>query len=88
MARDGQEPTSAMGVDIPLAVLSEKHQPLFRYFKQMFAQVTNPPIDAIREESVTDTTVYVGSDGKPAPGQPGELQRSPDQQPPSSPTWT
>ena len=63
MARDGQEPTSAMGVDIPLAVLSEKHQPLFRYFKQMFAQVTNPPIDAIREESVTDTTVYVGSDG-------------------------
>ena len=63
MARDGQEPTSAMGVDIPLAVLSEKHQPLFRYFKQLFAQVTNPPIDAIREESVTDTTVYVGSDG-------------------------
>ena len=63
MALTGQEPTSAMGVDVPLAVLSEKHQPLFRYFKQMFAQVTNPPIDAIREESVTDTTVYVGSDG-------------------------
>ena len=56
MALTGQEPTSAMGVDVPLAVLSEKHQPLFRYFKQMFAQVTNPPIDAIREESVTDTT--------------------------------
>ncbi len=63
MARDGAEPTAAMGDDLPLAVLSEKHQPLFNYFKQMFAQVTNPPIDAIREESVTDTTVYVGSDG-------------------------
>ncbi|MEA4965074.1 MAG: glutamate synthase large subunit [Oscillospiraceae bacterium] len=63
MARDGEEPTSAMGADIPLAVLSEKHQPLFNYFKQMFAQVTNPPIDALREEIVTDTTVYVGSDG-------------------------
>ena len=63
MARDGAEPLSAMGVDVPLAVLSEKHQPLFNYFKQLFAQVTNPPIDAIREEIVTDTTVYVGSGG-------------------------
>ena len=63
MARDGVEPTSAMGVDTPLAVLSERHQPLFNYFKQLFAQVTNPPIDAIREEVVTDTTVYVGSSG-------------------------
>ena len=63
MARDGLEPTSAMGVDTPLAVLSEKHQPLFSYFKQLFAQVTNPPMDAIREEIVTDTTVYVGSGG-------------------------
>ncbi|MGM9590333.1 MAG: glutamate synthase large subunit, partial [Faecousia sp.] len=53
----------SMGTDIPLAVLSEKHQPLFNYFKQLFAQVTNPPIDALREEIVTDTTVYVGSDG-------------------------
>ena len=52
-----------MGTDIPLAVLSEKHQPLFNYFKQLFAQVTNPPIDALREEIVTDTTVYIGSDG-------------------------
>lgn len=48
---------------IPLAVLDEKDQPLFNYFKQLFAQVTNPPIDAIREEIVTDTTVYVGDDG-------------------------
>ena len=63
MAQTGQEPTNAMGADIPLAVLSEKHQPLFNYFKQMFAQVTNPPIDSIREEIVTDSTVYVGSDG-------------------------
>ena len=63
MARSGAEPTSAMGIDIPLAVLDEKGQPLFNYFKQLFAQVTNPPIDAIREEVVTDTTVYVGDDG-------------------------
>ncbi|WP_298032413.1 glutamate synthase large subunit [uncultured Dysosmobacter sp.] len=63
MARDGAEPTSAMGVDTPLAVLSEHHQPLFNYFKQLFAQVTNPPMDAIREEIVTDTTVYVGTGG-------------------------
>ena len=63
MARDGAEPTNAMGVDTPLAVLSEHHQPLFNYFKQLFAQVTNPPMDAIREEIVTDTTVYVGTGG-------------------------
>ena len=63
MARTGAEPTAAMGVDIPLAVLSDHEQPLFSYFKQLFAQVTNPPIDAIREEVVTDTTVYLGNDG-------------------------
>ncbi|MDP4117918.1 MAG: glutamate synthase large subunit [Bacillota bacterium] len=63
MARDGAESIAAMGIDVPLAVLSEKHQPLFNYFKQIFAQVTNPPIDAIREEIVTNTTVYIGSDG-------------------------
>ena len=63
MAKNGIEATASMGCDIPLAVLSEKHQPLFNYFKQLFAQVTNPPIDALREEIVTDTTVYVGSDG-------------------------
>lgn len=63
MAQNGAEGTFAMGTDIPLAVLSDKHQPLFNYFKQQFAQVTNPPIDAIREEIVTDTAVYVGSDG-------------------------
>ena len=63
MAKNGIEATASMGCDIPLAVLSEKHQPLFNYFKQLFAQVTNPPIDSLREEIVTDTTVYVGSDG-------------------------
>jgi glutamate synthase (ferredoxin) len=63
MAQNAAEPTSAMGIDIPLAVLSEHQQPLFNYFKQLFAQVTNPPIDAIREKVVTDTTVYVGSGG-------------------------
>ena len=63
MAKNGAEPTASMGIDVPLAVLSEKHQPLFNYFKQLFAQVTNPPIDALREEVVTDTAVYVGSDG-------------------------
>ncbi|MBP5451918.1 MAG: glutamate synthase subunit alpha, partial [Treponema sp.] len=51
------------GVDTPLAVMSEKHQSLFSYFKQLFAQVTNPPIDSLREKIVTDTTVYVGKDG-------------------------
>ena len=53
MALNGIEPVSAMGADSPLAVLSKKHQPLFNYFKQLFAQVTNPPIDSIREEIVT-----------------------------------
>ena len=63
MALNGAEAVSAMGVDSPLAVLSKKHQPLFNYFKQLFAQVTTPPIDAIREEIVTSTTVYVGEEG-------------------------
>ena len=63
MARTGQEATAAMGSDVPLAVLSQRYPPLFDYFKQQFAQVTNPPIDAIREECVTDTTVYLGRDG-------------------------
>ena len=63
MAKTGAEGTAAMGIDIPLAVLSDHDQPLFNYFKQLFAQVTNPPIDAIREEIVTDTTVYIGDDG-------------------------
>ena len=63
MAKNGTESISAMGTDSPLAVLSKEPQPLFNYFKQLFAQVTNPPIDAIREEIVTSTTVYIGEDG-------------------------
>ena len=63
MALHGTEAVSAMGVDSPLAVLSKQHQPLFNYFKQLFAQVTNPPIDAIREEIVTSTSVYIGQEG-------------------------
>ena len=62
-ALNGNEPTIAMGNDAPLAVLSKKHQPLFHYFKQLFAQVTNPPIDAIREEIVTSTSLCIGTDG-------------------------
>lgn len=52
-----------MGIDTPLAVLSNQHQPLFNYFKQLFAQVTNPPIDSIREKVVTSTTIYLGESG-------------------------
>lgn len=63
MAKNGAEPIAAMGHDTPLAVLSGQPQPLYNYFKQRFAQVTNPPIDAIREEVVTSTTVYIGESG-------------------------
>ena len=63
MAENGSEPTASMGTDIPLAVLSDNHPSLFHYFKQLFAQVTNPPIDSLREEVITDTTVYIGSEG-------------------------
>ena len=63
MVNTGNEATKAMGKDTPLAVLSERTHPLFNYFKQLFAQVTNPPIDAIREEIVTSTSVYLGKDG-------------------------
>ncbi|UWP59117.1 glutamate synthase large subunit [Ruminococcus gauvreauii] len=63
MAQNASEGIGAMGIDSPIPVLDQGHQPLFNYFKQMFAQVTNPPIDAIREEIVTSTTVYVGEDG-------------------------
>lgn len=63
MAKTGSEAIAAMGVDTPLPVLSNVKHPLFNYFKQLFAQVTNPPIDAIREEVVTSTTVYIGTEG-------------------------
>ena len=63
MGRDGQQPLGSMGTDTPLAVLSNKPQLLYNYFKQLFAQVTNPPIDPIREEIVTSTETMVGSEG-------------------------
>jgi len=63
MARDGIDPLGAMGQDTPLAVLSDKPQLLYNYFKQLFAQVTNPPIDALREDIVTMTEMYLGSEG-------------------------
>ena len=63
MAKDGKDPVGAMGADAPLAILSDKPQLLYSYFKQMFAQVTNPPIDSIREEMVTSTRVMLGNSG-------------------------
>ena len=63
MAESGEEPISSMGTDIPLAVLSERPQLLYNYFKQMFAQVTNPPLDALREANVTSSSVQFGSEG-------------------------
>src|SRR5690606_18387605 len=61
MAIDAQEPVGSMGDDTPAAVLSNKSKPLYHYFKQLFAQVTNPPIDPIREEVVMSLTQYVGA---------------------------
>ena len=63
LALNASEGTASMGVDTPLAALDRENRPLFDYFKQLFAQVTNPPIDAIREAIVTDTAVYAGRDG-------------------------
>ena len=69
-AQSGKQPLGSMGNDSPLAVLSEKSQTIYNYFKQLFAQVTNPPIDPIREEIVTASVTFVGSEGnltKPGP---------------------
>ena len=62
MASKGEEPIGSMGTDTPLACLSDKPQPLFNYFKQLFAQVTNPAIDPIREEMVMSLTSYIGTE--------------------------
>jgi glutamate synthase (NADPH) large chain len=70
MVTEGKDPVGAMGSDTPLAVLSDRPQLLYNYFKQSFAQVTNPPIDAIREQCVTSTTTLLGAEGnllKPTP---------------------
>src|SRR5205807_6749143 len=63
MAGEGNEAIGSMGTDTPLAVLSDKSQLLYNYFKQLFAQVTNPPVDPIREENITSTETMVGSEG-------------------------
>lgn len=63
MAAQGKESLAAMGIDTPLAVLDSTPQNLFKYFKQLFAQVTNPPLDAIREEIVTSQRIYLGREG-------------------------
>jgi glutamate synthase (ferredoxin) len=63
MAINGEEPLGSMGNDTPLAVLSDKPQPLYSYFKQLFAQVTNPPLDAIREELVTSVQTTTAAEG-------------------------
>ena len=63
MAAKGTEPIVSMGADVPVAALSKTHPSLYDYFRQRFAQVTNPPIDALREEVKTDCSIYVGDDG-------------------------
>jgi glutamate synthase (ferredoxin) len=62
MAQLGKEPIGSMGSDTPIAVLSERPQLIYNYFKQIFAQVTNPPLDGIREELITDISLTLGSD--------------------------
>ncbi len=62
MCKTGKEAIGSMGTDTPLAILSEKHQLLYNYFKQLFAQVTNPPLDGIREEIITDISLAIGED--------------------------
>ena len=75
MARDGVEAIGSMGNDTPLAVLSGKPRLLFDYFKQLFAQVTNPPIDCIREELITASEVWLGSEGNLLEPQPADCRR-------------
>ena len=75
MARDGVEAVGSMGNDTPLAVLSHKSRMLYDYFKQLFAQVTNPPIDCIREEIITSSDVWLGSEGNLLDPQPGDCRR-------------
>jgi len=75
MARDGVEAVGSMGNDTPLAVLSNKPRVLFDYFKQLFAQVTNPPIDSIREEIITASEVWLGAEGNLLEPQPADCRR-------------
>jgi glutamate synthase (ferredoxin) len=75
MARDGNEAVGSMGNDTPLAALSQKSRLLYDYFKQLFAQVTNPPIDCIREEIVTSSDVWLGSEGNLLTPNPTDCRR-------------
>src|SRR3954465_14937010 len=75
MARDGVEAVGSMGNDTPLAALSQKSRMLYDYFKQLFAQVTNPPIDCIREEIITSSDVWLGSEGNLLDPRPGDCRR-------------
>ena len=75
MARDGVEAVGSMGTDTPLAVLSNKSQLLYNYFKQLFAQVTNPPIDCIREEIVTSSETRLGAEGNLLMPEPSACRR-------------
>ena len=75
MARDGKEALGSMGDDTPLAILSDKPQSLYSYFKQLFAQVTNPPLDAIREELVTSTETLLGSEANLLDPQPASCRQ-------------
>jgi glutamate synthase (NADPH) large chain len=75
MARDGVEAVGSMGNDTPLAALSQKSRLLYDYFKQLFAQVTNPPIDSIREEVITSSDVWLGSEGNLLDPQPTDCRR-------------
>jgi glutamate synthase (ferredoxin) len=75
MARDGVEAVGSMGNDAPLAVLSDRPRLLYDYFKQLFAQVTNPPIDCIREEIITASEVWLGSEGNLLQPQPADCRR-------------
>ena len=75
MARNGVEAVGSMGNDTPLAALSTRPRLLYDYFKQLFAQVTNPPIDCIREELITASEVWLGSEGNLLRPQPGDCRR-------------
>jgi glutamate synthase (ferredoxin) len=75
MAQAAIQPVGSMGTDTPLAVLSDQPQLLYSYFKQLFAQVTNPPIDPIREELITSTLVRLGSEGNLLDPQPGSCRQ-------------
>ena len=86
MATAGAEPVGSMGNDTPIAVLSDMNPLLFSYFKQLFAQVSNPPLDAIREELVTSLEIFLGREQQPLRGDAGARAPAASSRSPSSPT--